>query len=155
MVSRQNSKKEENKVEMYDGKRAIFTLLSDLIYDAKKGEEYLSFSLIEPHDDLEIVEFYQSYNLRRREKGLKIKVLVNVKVKSIYEKNYSRELLQKAHVRYSSFHFPQGVVIFRDNVVLVDWGKNPTAIKITNSKTSFQFREFFLESYNKEKDAYV
>ena len=114
----------------------------------------MSFSLIEPHDDKEVVDFYQIYNLRRRDKKIKVKVLVNNKVKPIYEKNYTKELLKKANVRYTSFHFPQGIIIFRNNVTFVHWGENPFAVRITNKEMAEQFKEFFLEFYNKEKDAY-
>ncbi len=154
LLAKQKVSTGKNSVEMFEGKRAIFTLLNDLIRDAEKNEDYFSFSLVEPHKDKEIIDFYQTYNLRRREKNLKVKVLVNNRVKSIYEKNYPIELLKKANVRYSDFHFPQGIIIFRNQLILLDWQDNPHAVKITNQKTASQFKEFFLEAYNKEKDAY-
>ncbi len=146
--------KENYSAEMFVGKKAMFSLLLNMIVDAKSKEEYLSFSLIEPHDDKDVVLFYQNYNLRRREMKLSVKVLVNKKVKPIYERNYSKELLRKANVRYTSFHFPQGVVIFRDSLVFVNWSKNPFAVKIINKEMAFQFKQFFLEFYESEKNAY-
>lgn len=140
--------------EMFLGKQAIFAALLNIIRDARAKEEYLSFSLIEPHDDKEIVEFYQRYNLRRREKKLDVKVLVNRKVRQIYERQYSKELLRKARVRYTSFHFPQGVIIFRDTVTFIQWNIHPSAARITNPEMAQQFRTFFREFYDKEKDAY-
>jgi len=65
----------------------------------------------------------------------------------IYEKNYTRELLKKASVRYTNFHFPQGIIIFRDNVTFVHWGENPFAVRIVNKEMARQFKEFFLEFY--------
>ena len=151
---KQSLGKEKNETEMLLGKRAIFTMLNGIIKDSKKGEEYLSFSLIDAHDDSEIIRFYTHYNLRRREKGLKVKVLVNKKVKKIYEKNYTKELLKKAGVRYTSFTFPQGIVIHKNNVVFLTWSENTMAIKVTNSQMAEQFRSFFLGFYNAEKNAY-
>ena len=139
---------------MFIGKRAIFSVLLNIIKDAKPKEDYLSFSLIEPHDDQELVDFYEMYNLRRREKRLKVKVLVNRKVKPIYEKNYTKELLRKANVHYTSFHFPQGIIIFRNILMFINWENKPSAVKITNSEMAKQFKEFFLEFYNKEKNVY-
>lgn len=140
--------------EMLLGKKAMFSALLSIIKDAKPKEDYFSFSLIEPHDDKEIVDFYQTYNMRRREKKLKVRVLVNNAVKPIYEKNYAKELLKKANVRYTPFHFPQGIVIFRNIVMFIHWGENPFAIKIINQEMAKQFKEFFLEFYDKEKNAY-
>ena len=154
LEAKKNKIKNKNETEMIIGKKAIFTALNNLILNGKRNEEYLSFSLIEPHNDPEIISFYKQHNLRRRERKLQVKVLVNIQVKGIYEKNYSKELLKKANVRYTSFHLPQGIVIFRDTVLLHTWEDTPTAIKITNNLISRQFKEFFLELYNKEKNAY-
>lgn len=154
LEARQKRGGQNYSTEMFLGKRAMFSALLGIIAEGKAKEEYLSFSLIEPHDDEEIVQFYHSYNLRRREKKLNVKVLVNTQVKPIYEKNYPIDLLKKANVRYTSFHFPQGVIIFRDRVVFVHWGENPFAVKIVNGEMASQFREFFLEFYEKEKNAY-
>src|SRR3989338_3604873 len=154
LEAKQKKGKSNYAAEMFLGKRAMFSILLNIIKDAKPNEDYLSFSLIEPHDDEEIVEFYRTYNLRRREKKLKVKVLANEKVKPIYEKNYTRELLKKASVRYTNFHFPQGIIIFRDNVTFVHWGENPFAVRIVNKEMARQFKEFFLEFYYKERNAY-
>src|SRR3989338_9114748 len=154
LEDKQKRNKGNYSTEMFLGKKAMFSALLNLIKDGKPNEDYLSFSLIEPHDDKEVVDFYQIYNLRRRDKKIKVKVLVNNKVKPIYEKNYTKELLKKANVRYTSFHFPQGIIIFRNNVTFVHWGENPFAVRITNKEMAEQFKEFFLEFYNKEKDAY-
>jgi sugar-specific transcriptional regulator TrmB len=154
LEAKQKQGKSNYSTEMFLGKKAMFSTLLNIIKDAKPNENYLSFSLIEPHDDEEIVDFYETYNLRRREKRLRVKVLVNKKVKPIYEKNYTKELLKKANVRYSSFHFPQGIILFRETVTFVHWGENPYAIKITNQEMANQFKQFFLEFYNTEKDAY-
>lgn len=154
LENKQKKSKESYSTEMFLGKKAMFSALLHTIQDARPHEDYLSFSLIDPHEDKEIVQFYRGYNLRRREKKLKVKVLVNRKVKPLYEKNYSVELLRKAHVRYTSFHFPQGVVIFRDTLLFVHWGDKPFAVKITNKEMTQQFKGFFLEFYSNEKDAY-
>src|SRR3989344_4466183 len=87
--------KEKSETEMFSGKRAIFSMLDNLIKDSRKGDEFLSFSLIEAHGDQDIIRFYKHYNLRRREKELNVKVLVNKKVKKIYEKNYAKDLLKR------------------------------------------------------------
>src|SRR3989344_4352926 len=149
LKNKQTKGKANYSTEMFLGKKAMFSALLTLIKDGKPNEEYLSFALIEPHDDKEVVQFYHIYNARRRDKKLKVKVLVNEKVKPIYEKNYAREILKKAKVRYTSFHFPQGIVIFRDTVIFVHWGDNPFAVKIINQEMARQFKEFFLEFYNK------
>ncbi len=151
---KQKLAKEKNQVEMFLGKKALFGLLNGIIENGKAGELYCSFSLIEPHDDPEIVMFYKQYNIRRREKKLDVKVMAHKKVKEIYERHYTIELLRKAKVRYSDFMFPQGLITFQDQVVLISWQEMPVAIKITNKMLAKQYTEFFMNFYNKEKNAY-
>ncbi len=152
---KQNRAKERNETEMLIGKRAIFSMLDNLIKDSKANEEFLSFSLIEAHYDEDIIRFYKHYNLRRREKKLNVKVLVNKKVKKIYENKYTGELLKDANVRYTAFTFPQGIVIYKNYVVFLNWSENPMAVKITNDQMAKQFKQFFLLFYNQEKNAYA
>jgi sugar-specific transcriptional regulator TrmB len=145
---------QENSAEMFVGKQAVFRALLSILNGLEKGDEYLSFSLIQPHDDEDIIRFYQQYNNKRREQGLNVKVLVHKSVKPIYEKHYTKLLLKKAGVRYTSFKHPQGLVITKNNVSFINWEDNPTAVKIENKKMAQQYKEFFDGFYNKEKDAY-
>ncbi|MFT4311456.1 MAG: TrmB family transcriptional regulator [Candidatus Woesearchaeota archaeon] len=154
LEAKQQQNNKNYATEMFVGKKAIFATLLNTIQDAKKYEEYLSFSLIEPHQDEEIIRFYKNYNLRRKEKKLRVKVLVNKKVKKIFEENYDKKILKLANVRYTNFHFPQGIVIFRDTLTFVNWKDNPFAVKITNETMANEFKIFFEEFYEKEKDAY-
>ena len=70
------------------------------------------------------------------------------------EKNYSKELLKKAKVRYTNFHFPQGIIIFRNQVIFLNWQEKPSAVKITSEVMAKQFKDFFLEFYYKERSVY-
>lgn len=143
-----------NNVEMFLGKKAIFSMLNTLVELGKQGDEYFSFSLIDDHDSDDVVRFYKQFNVRRREKKLDVKVLANKRVKSLYEKHYTKELLSKAFVRYTSFNFPQGLIIFLNKVIFLNWGIQPTAIVVTNDQMAQQYRKFFLEFYESESDAY-
>ena len=146
--------KDRNETEMFVGNSAIFSMLNSLIANGTKGEPYLSFSLIEPHDQPDVVLFYKNFNLRRREKKLSVKVLVNKAVQKIYEAHYTRILLKKANVRYTSFTFPQGLIIFRDYVIFINWSQQPMAVRVQSKLMAKQYSDFFMEFYDKEKDAY-
>ncbi len=154
LQAKKELEKDRNETEMFVGNTAIFSMLNSLIANGKKGEQYLSFSLIEPHDKPEVVLFYKNFNLRRREKKLAVKVLVNKSVKKIYEAHYTKSLLKKANVRYTSFTFPQGLIIFRDYVIFLNWSQQPMAVRVQNKIMAKQYNEFFMNFYNKEKDAY-
>jgi hypothetical protein len=154
LYEKQNKSKENNDTEIFLGKKAIFSMLNNLIANGEKGEEYLSFTLVEPHMEEDVIRFYLQYNLRRNELKLDVKVLGNRKVKKIFDEHYTKNLIKKAHVRYSSFNLPQGLIIFQNKVVFLNWQDEPFAVKITNTLMSKQYRDFFLEIYEKAKTAY-
>lgn len=143
-----------NSVEMYEGKRSVFALLNSLVESLEPKTLFCSFSLIEPHDDKEIIRFYKQFNRRRVEKKLQVKVLANKRVKDVYEKHYTVQLLQKAHVRYSHFEFPQGLIIVNNIIIFLSWSHQPFAIKVINTDMAEQYRNFFLDFYEREEDHY-
>ncbi len=146
--------KDKNETKMFIGKKAIFTMLNNLIESATPKSDYLSFTLVEPHIEEDVIRFYNQFNLRRYEKKLNVKVLGNKKVKNIFEEHYSKKLLKKANVRYTSFNLPQGLIILQNNVIFLNWQEDPFAVKITNSLMAKQYSEFFLDLYEKAKPAY-
>jgi len=154
LVQRQKAVEERLETEMVVGKKAIFSLLLNLIADAKPKEEYLSFSLTQEHEEEDVVLFYKNFNVRRWERKLNVKVLGNIAVKPIFEKNYPITLLRKTNLKYTTFNFPQGIIIFRNKTIFLNWEKTPTAVVITSSHTAEQFRRFFYDLYNREKLAY-
>ncbi len=135
-------------VEMVMGQRAIFTLLFNLVDSAAPRSEYLSFSLGTEHARDELVGFYKKLNTRRNKKHLIVKVLANFSTRGTFESNYSKELLRKANVRYTSFHFPQGIVLFLNRIILLNFVGDAAAVVITSDNISNQFKSFFNELYS-------
>jgi len=149
LKEKQKFAKEQQKVELYEGKKAVFKTIYNLVEKAKKGDEYLSFSVGFEHDDPEIVDFYTNLTWRRQEKGLKIKVLTNKKIKPIYEKRYSKKVLITINNRYTSFNFPQGIIIVGDKIINLSWIPKATAIIIASKNLAEQYKKFFYEVYDK------
>ena len=143
--------KDKQNVEIYEGKQAIFKMVYNLVEQAKKGDEYLSFSVGEEHDDPILVTFYSNLTWRRKEKGLKIKVLTNKKIKPIYEKRYSKKVLTTIRNRYTEFNFPQGIIVLNHKLVMLNWKNKPTATVLTSRNITEQYRKFFYELYKTAK----
>jgi len=148
LKTKQQLAKERQDVELYEGKQAIFSLMHGLVNKAKKGEEYLSFSVGQEHDDPEIARFYTNFTWRRKEKGLKTRVLTNEKARPIYTRRYPKEVLTAINNRFTPFNFPQGLVILQDKLIILNWKDRPTAIVITSKNITGQYRAFFYELYN-------
>jgi sugar-specific transcriptional regulator TrmB len=140
--------------EMFLGLRGVFSAILSLIENGSHGDELLSFSVIEPHEVQEIYDFYRKYYLVRKEKGIITKIMGNNRARITWEKQYTVEQLKFLHARYTDIEFPQGVIIFQDKLLLIQYGKAPSAVKIINKEMTENFRKFFYSVYNKEKDFY-
>ncbi|MFC1722739.1 TrmB family transcriptional regulator [Nanoarchaeota archaeon] len=127
-------------VEMFEGQKALFSLFTDLIKDAKAKEPYLIFSIDEENKNDAATLFFKNLAVRRKEKKLDVKLLKNIK-------HHKKEKHTKLKLRYTKFNLPQGMTIFRDTVVILSWVESPIAIKIESETISNQLREFFLDQW--------
>lgn len=137
LISKQKLSKKQN-VEIFEGQKAIFSLLTNLIENAKSGEPYLVFSINEENKNEQANLFFRSITLRRKEKGLDVRVLKNIKY-------YKKEKHTKLKIKYTDFILPQGITIFRNCVILLSWVEYPVAIKIESDIFADQLRAFFLD----------
>jgi HTH-type transcriptional regulator, sugar sensing transcriptional regulator len=124
-------------VELFEGQKALFSLFTNLIKDAKAKEEYLVFSINEENKNDNVNLFFKNLAVRRKEKKLDVKLLKNIKY-------YKKEKHTKLKLKYTEFNLPQGITIFRNFVIILSWAETPIAIKIESETISNQLREFFL-----------
>jgi len=124
-------------VEMFEGQKALFSLFTNLIKDAKAKEQYLIFSINEENKNDAANLFFKNLAVRRKEKKLDVRLLKNMK-------HYKKEKHTKLKLKYTEFNLPQGITIFRNIVVILSWVESPIAIKIESETISNQLREFFL-----------
>lgn len=124
-------------VEMFEGQKALFSLFTNLIKDAKANEQYLIFSINEENKNDAVNLFFKNLAVRRKEKKLDVRLLKNIK-------HYKKEKHTKLKLKYTEFNLPQGITIFRNTVVILSWVESSIAIKIESETISNQLREFFL-----------
>lgn len=136
---------DKQSVEIFEGQKAIFTLFSNLIIDAKPKESYLVFSINEENKNDAANLFFKNLAVRRKDKKLDVKILKN-------ERYYIKEKHTKVKLRYTKFNLPQGITLFRDNVILSSWIDTPTAIKIQSKTMAEQLRMFFNELWRDAHD---
>ena len=125
-------------VEMFEGQKALFSLFTNLIKDAKAKEQYLIFSINEENKNDAANLFFKNLAARRKEKKLDVRLLKNMKY-------YKKEKHTKLKLKYTEFNLPQGITIFRNTVIILSWVESPIAIKVESEIISNQLREFFLD----------
>ena len=143
LLKQKLSKKQS--VEIFEGQKAIFTLFTDLIEDAKPNELYLVFSINEENKSEQANLFFKNLALRRKERKLDIRLLKNINY-------YVKEKHTKLKLRYTKFNLPQGITIFRNYIVILSWVESPVAIKIESEVFANQLREFFLDLWKTAKE---
>lgn len=143
LLKQKLSKKQS--VEIFEGQKAIFTLFTDLIDDAKSNESYLVFSINEENKSDQANLFFKNLALRRKEKKLDVRLLKNINY-------YVKEKHTKLKLRYTNFNLPQGITLFRNYVTILSWVESPVAIKIESEVFASQLRNFFLDLWKNAKD---
>jgi len=136
---------DKQSVEIFEGQKAIFTLFTNMISDAKPDESYIVFSINEENKNDATNLFFKNLAVRRKEKKLAVKILKN-------ERYYMKEKHTKVKLRYTKFNLPQGITIFKDYVILLSWIDNPTAVKIQSISMAKQLKTFFMELWNDSKE---
>jgi sugar-specific transcriptional regulator TrmB len=147
----QNKTKENQKVELYEGRTAVFKLLRRMVDDSNEGEEYLSFSFGGEHADPNVSLFYLNLHARRLEKKLNVKVLMNRDYEKLHKGIYSKKIMTEIKGKYTNFKYPQGFTVFRNCVVILSWEPDATAVVIHSKNLYAQYKDFFYDVYNNTK----
>jgi len=142
LLKQKFSKKQS--AEIFEGQKALFSLFTDIIQDVKPKELYLIFSINEENKNEKINLFFRNLTLRRKDKGLDVRLLKNIKY-------YKKEKHTKLKLKYTKFNLPQGITIFRNHVIILSWVDSPVAIKIESEVFANQLRDFFLELWKTAK----
>ena len=120
-------------------------MFTNLIEDARPGEEYIVFSIDEEGKDEAANLFFKNLAVRRKDRRLDVKVLKNMRF-------YKKEHHTKLKLRYSNLNLPQGMTIFRNTLVILTWANPPLAIKVESETISTQLRDFFNDQWRNAKE---
>ncbi len=134
----------KQKVELFEGQKGIFLLFTNLIQSVKPKEKYFVFSINEENKNESTNLFFKNLAVRRKDKKLDVRILKNIKY-------YKKEKHTKVKIKYTKFNLPQGITIFRNNIILLSWVDSPVAINIESYVFAEQLRNFFLELWKEAK----
>jgi len=137
---------EKHSVELFEGLKAIRGMFLGMIKDVKKGEEWYGFSTGKTSANPEIEGLYEWWGAQKPLAGLIDHLLISLENKEIFLKGASKEAMPfiKKITKFTPVSFPGDVAIFRNQVVILNWEETPTAILITSTNLSKQYKDFFL-----------
>lgn len=143
-LNRKKNSASKEEVTLYEGFEGLKTALRKVLRKLGKGEEYFVYiSEFENMNSEQSKYFYNSFNLQRKEAGIITKLLINNKQKEVMKKDYLGTLKRK-DLRFTNFSFPSRLGIFKDNVLIINQGKNISSILIHSKDTYNLYRNFFL-----------
>lgn len=130
---------EKQTAEIYEGTAGVMTMLKELIENTKPKDVYYFFAINVSGLNEEIQNFFERYDLKRKEKRLIVKGVARKELKPFFEK---RKYL---NVKYTNFPIPSNISICNDKMVLVSWGDKPSGILIKSKQIIDSEKAFFEE----------
>ncbi len=137
LETKQKSEKEEQEAEIFEGIKGILRMLSLLIEDSKRGDEYLFFVINIEEKNEEIQKFFKQYDIKRKDKGLIIKGLAPKEIKNLFVR---RKLLK---MKYTNSPIPSNISICNEKVALFSWGDKPVGYLIKSKQIAQMYTYFF------------
>ncbi len=146
LKERQKWAKTPQTATVYEGIKGIKTIYSDVLYSLRRGDEYCAIAA-EPEvvQDKEFMTFIQNFHRRRRERGIKVKLLASNAIKDIVSKTIAKTGL--IQVRYFTQSLPSAVLIYGDKVATYVWSESPSGVMIRSQVIAKRYRKFFEEAW--------
>jgi HTH-type transcriptional regulator, sugar sensing transcriptional regulator len=133
--------------EVYEGFKGFKTMLYDLIKDGKKGDEFLFFSFYthNPDDFDNVYTFYNEYEKKRKELGLKVKGIASKEIKSKFQSRDIRNIL------FVDFPVPLNISVFKNKVIFTPWEDERVSFLIHSRQLANSYRKYFYSIWKKYK----
>jgi sugar-specific transcriptional regulator TrmB len=136
---------EKQGVVIHEGYNAIKSLFNRIISDLKKDDFYYVFALRESYLEKTAPLFFSNIHKRLEEKKILDLAIANEFVRKEVINAYKGN--KNIQLRFIKQNLPVGVIIVKNKVIELIWGKLPTAIEITSSQIHRYYKEFFEEMW--------
>jgi hypothetical protein len=77
-----------------------------------------------------------------------LKGISNIKLKENFEPRM-KKFDKKWEMRYVDFPIPSGINVFRDKILLLEWGEKPLGILIKSKQIADTYRKLFFDIWKK------
>jgi len=131
---------EKQEAKIFLGFKGFKNALSEFIEDAKKGDDYLIFSLgvdnLEKYEN--IISYYKEFEKIRKSKGIISKAIAPKSQEAIL-----KESSKKINIKFVDFPTPLDVSIFKNRILLSSWGEKETFFIVESKALAESFRKYF------------
>lgn len=143
-----NSLLEENpNAKVYSGYEGLRTLYFDALEKLKaRKEDFIGFTLGgEEYKNKESQYFFDEFDTKRKALNIKTKLIGNIKQKTFLKKTTRNN--KNMQIKYVDYQTPTGLIIFGNNVAILNWQKIPLAFVIQSKQIAESYKRFFQDMW--------
>ena len=142
LKSKHQKSQEKEEAEVFEGSKGIIAMLNSLIENVSRGEEYLFFAInVEEHNE-EIQDFLESYDVKRKDKGLIIKGCASPHLNKLFSKR------KNIKMKYPVFPILSNLSICKNKVAIFSWGEKPIGYLIHSKQISNAYKQYFSQIWD-------
>ena len=141
LLNKQKQAAEHNVViyESFSGMKTLYNEAIEILMANK--EDFIGFTLGDEYQSPEANLFFSNYDAKRKETGIKIRLIGLETQRSFWRKEYTKTKWKE--FRYLPYALPTGVIIFGDRVATLLWKETPTAFVIQSKEVATAYKKFF------------
>ena len=126
--------------ESYNGLRTLYEEFVNSLVGPKR--DFIAFTLGDEYEDKNLMLFFEHYDLVRKEKGIRTRLIGVDWQRKFFDLNYMKKM--NLNIRYLSYSaVPQGLIIVDDRIATMVWHPTPTAFVIQSKSVAESYRKFF------------
>jgi len=134
---------ENQEVKIYNGIEGLKTLYAEILEQLHHEDEYLAFTFSDTALEEESIQrFFHKFHQKRAAKGVPSRVLVNNRDR-LMQKKFDFSDTAFYEIRKSELVLPTGIIIYRDSVITIIWGKMPKAFVVICKDNADRYKNFF------------
>ena len=134
---KQKLAEEKQEAEIFEGQKGVIAMLNSLFGDGEKGDEYRFFATFLEERNEEIQNFFQKFDIKRKDKCLIVKGLAQKRIEHLFK---GRKTLK---MKFVDFPIPSNIGIFKGKVVFITWGDKPIGYLIKSPQIYEMFGDLF------------
>ena len=141
LISKQKKEAEQSATvyESFNGIKTLYNEILDCLSNSK--EDFIGFTLGEEYEDKDVNLFFKNYDVKRKELGIKVKLIGLRNQRNFFKKKYKPS--KNVKIKYVDYSVPTGILIYEDKVATLIWKKVPTAFVIQSKENAKSYRTFF------------
>jgi predicted transcriptional regulator len=141
LLSMYDSSKEEQEVELLTGLKGLEIIFREQVLIMGRGETCYVIGGTRGTDETDVMAFFQKIHVMRAEKGIKTRMLYNLRQKEMASKVFSG--YEYTTVKYIPHTSPVAINVYKNRTVIIIFGKRITTVHIKSEDVAKSFREYF------------